>query len=238
MKNFHVNPDLQEKVIELVQQDILKRQPTAPSNTFTPTTTKSARTNTLDSKSTASKGLLSYCFDIPNNDLKSVSASYDELKEYIALNVQLTEQDDILQFWLQQKSKFPVLFSMVQDFYSVPASNTNKNDGRYAYLPIFPTEYVGPNECLLLANVPVNRLAPHQINRRQYGAYTFDALMLMNKYNYSDGFSLSEQDASELASRLQVGKSIITFNAQRLRSICHTLLAFHESFRLGLHQCQ
>ncbi|CAF1508620.1 unnamed protein product, partial [Rotaria sordida] len=107
----------------------------------------------------------------------------------------------------------------------------DKNNGRYAYLPIFPTEYVGPNECLLLANVSVSRLAPHQINRRQYGAYTFDALMLMNKYNYSDEFSLSEQDANELASRLQVGKSIITFNAQRLRSICHTLLAFHESFR-------
>ncbi|CAF4314561.1 unnamed protein product, partial [Rotaria sordida] len=79
----------------------------------------------------------------------------------------------------------------------------DKNNGRYAYLPIFPTEYVGPNECLLLANVPVSRLAPHQINRRQYGAYTFDALMLMNKYNYSDEFSLSEQDANELASRLQ-----------------------------------
>ncbi|CAF1266381.1 unnamed protein product [Rotaria sordida] len=107
----------------------------------------------------------------------------------------------------------------------------DKNNGRYAYLPIFPTEYVGPNECLVLANVPVNRLAPHQINRRQYGAYTFDALMLMNKYNYSDEFSLSEQDANELASRLQVGKSIITFNAQQLRSICHTLLVFHESFR-------
>ncbi|CAF4181423.1 unnamed protein product, partial [Rotaria sordida] len=76
-----------------------------------------------------------------------------------------------------------------------------------------------------------SRLAPHQINRRQYGAYTFDALMLMNKYNYSDGFSLSEQDANELASRLQVGKSIIIFNAQRLRSICHTLIAFHQSFR-------
>ncbi|CAF1491629.1 unnamed protein product, partial [Rotaria sordida] len=51
----------------------------------------------------------------------------------------------------------------------------DKNNGRYAYLPIFPTQYVGPNECLLLANVSVSRLAPHQINRRQYGAYTFDA---------------------------------------------------------------
>ncbi|CAF0877146.1 unnamed protein product [Rotaria sordida] len=125
MKNFHVNPDLQEKAIELVQQEILKRQPITPSNTFTPTTTTPARTNALDSKSTASKGLLSYCFDIPKNDLQSTSISYDELKEYIALNVQLTEHDDILHFWLQQKVKFPILFSMVQDFYAVPALNTS-----------------------------------------------------------------------------------------------------------------
>ncbi|CAF4717637.1 unnamed protein product, partial [Rotaria sp. Silwood2] len=125
MKNFHVNLDLQEKAIELVQQEMLKRQPTAASNTFTPTATTSACTNALNSKSTASKGLLSSCFDIPKIDLKSTSPSYDELKEYMTLDVQLTEQDDILQFWLQQKSKFPILFSVVQDFYAVPASNTS-----------------------------------------------------------------------------------------------------------------
>ncbi|CAF1636162.1 unnamed protein product [Rotaria sp. Silwood1] len=55
--------------------------------------------------------------------------------------------------------------------------------------------------------------------------------MLMSKYNYSDGFSLSEQDAVELATQLQVGKSIITFNADQLRRICYTLLALHETFR-------
>ena len=40
--------------------------------------------------------------------------------------------------------------------------------------------------------------------------------MVMNNYDYSDndGFSLSEQDTEELAARLQVGKSIITFNAE------------------------
>ena len=57
--------------------------------------------------------------------------------------------------------------------------------------------------------------------------------MMMNNYDYAfnDGFSLSEQDVEELAARLQVGKSIITFNAQRLRGICCSLLALHESFR-------
>ncbi|CAF4837251.1 unnamed protein product, partial [Rotaria sp. Silwood2] len=78
----------------------------------------------VDSKLITSKGLLSYCFDIPETDFKPTSTSYDELKEYMALDVQLTEDDNILEFWLQQKSKFPVLFSIVQDFYAVPASNT------------------------------------------------------------------------------------------------------------------
>jgi hypothetical protein len=60
--------------------------------------------------------------------------------------------------------------------------------------------------------------------------------MMMNNYDYSsnDGFSLSEQDVEELAARLQVGKSIITFNAQRLRGICYSLCALHESFRRNI----
>ncbi|CAF3148872.1 unnamed protein product [Rotaria sp. Silwood2] len=124
MKNFHINPDLHEKAIELVQQEILKRKPASPSNTFETVTTTPIRTNAPDSQPTTSKGLLSYCFDIPETDFKSTSTSYDELKEYMALDVQLTEDDNILEFWLQQKSKFPVLFSIVQDFYAVPASNT------------------------------------------------------------------------------------------------------------------
>ena len=57
--------------------------------------------------------------------------------------------------------------------------------------------------------------------------------MMMNNYKYSDpdGFSLCEQDAEELATRLQVGKSIITFNADRLRGHCPYLLGLHEWFR-------
>ncbi|CAF3328711.1 unnamed protein product [Rotaria sp. Silwood2] len=106
------------------------------------------------------------------------------------------------------------------------------NNGRYAYLQIFPTTSVAaPNDCLLLANVPVTCLAPHETARRQYGTYTSDASMMMNKYNYYDTFSLSEQDAEELAMRLKVGKSIITFNADQLRGICSFLLTLHEYFR-------
>ena len=53
----------------------------------------------------------------------------------------------------------------------------------------------------------------------------------MNSYQYGNIFSLSEQDAEELATRLQIGTSIITFNADVLRRICYLLLALHESFR-------
>ena len=131
-----------------------------------------------------------------------------------------------------------------------PRTLQQHNSARCIHLSIFPTESFGPKNCLLLANVPgsyfyyvlvtslsfphlVTHLAPHELARRQHGAYTSEALMMMNNYDYSDndGFSLSEQDTEELAARLQVGKSIITFNAEQLRRTCDCILAFHESFR-------
>ncbi|CAF3586707.1 unnamed protein product [Adineta steineri] len=114
-----------------------------------------------------------------------------------------------------------------------PKTIQQHNRGRYAYLPIFPTKSFGENDDLLLANVPPSYLTLYEFVQRQYGADTNDALTMMNNYIYSDqdGFSLSEQDANELAIHLQVGKSIITFNANRLRSICYTFLALHERFR-------
>ena len=58
--------------------------------------------------------------------------------------------------------------------------------------------------------------------------------MLLNQYNYSTVFGLSEQDTEELTNRLQVGKSIITFNAGRLSSISYNLLALHEFVRQNI----
>ncbi|CAF4349311.1 unnamed protein product [Rotaria socialis] len=78
----------------------------------------------LDFQSTNPKSLLSQCFDVPKNDLKLSITPYDELEEYMVLNVQLNENDHVLLFWLQHKLKFPTLFTMVRDFYAIPASNT------------------------------------------------------------------------------------------------------------------
>ena len=77
----------------------------------------------------------------------------------------------------------------------------------------------------------VTRLTSHELSQRQHDAYTLDALEMMNKYNYCNAFSLSQQDGDELASRLQLDKSIITFNADRLRGICHYFLGLHEFCR-------
>ena len=78
-----------------------------------------------------------------------------------------------------------------------------------------------------------SQLSTLEIARRQHGACTADALMMTNKYPYSNHelLLLSEQDATELATRLNVGQSIITFNATRLRSSGMQLLKLHESFR-------
>ena len=71
-----------------------------------------------------------------------------------------------------------------------------------------------------------------EIIRRQHGAYTEEALMMVNKYQYSrTGLRLSIQDTEELAARLQVGMSIIISNAERLRGISHYLCALHGAFR-------
>ncbi|CAF3368303.1 unnamed protein product [Rotaria socialis] len=77
----------------------------------------------LGFQSTNSKSLLSQCLDVSKNDLKSSIIPYGELEEYMALNLKLNENDDVLLFWLQHKLKFPTLLTMVQDFYAMPASN-------------------------------------------------------------------------------------------------------------------
>ncbi|CAF4090785.1 unnamed protein product [Rotaria sordida] len=73
-----------------------------------------------------------------------------------------------------------------------------KKNGRFTYLPIFPAKFVGKDEYLLLANVPVTYLASNEIARREQGASTPEALMLMETYEYGDKFSLSEEDVEKL----------------------------------------
>ena len=127
-----------------------------------------------------------------------------------------------------------------------------QNSARYVYLPFFPFIVFGANASPLLANVPstycfllqnsffvctlvvlVTRLTRQEITRRQQGASTAEAMTLMNKYKYSleDPFILSEKDAQDLATYLNVGLAIITFNAEQLRGICYRFLVLRETYR-------
>ncbi|CAF3973679.1 unnamed protein product [Adineta steineri] len=99
-----------------------------------------------------------------------------------------------------------------------PRTLGQHNSTRSVYLPLYPTKSFGPNNYLLLANVSITRLVSHEVARCQHGAYTSDALSMMNNYKYSnDGFTLLEQDTKDLATHLLVGKSIVVFNVDRLR---------------------
>jgi hypothetical protein len=122
-KNFRINPYLKPKAIDLVQNEILQRQLLSSTNGFSTIAASPISTST-DTQSIHSSSLLSKCFDLPVTAQKHSSISLDELDEYINLNIQLNEDDDILVFWQQNRSKFPILTSIVQDYYSIPASNT------------------------------------------------------------------------------------------------------------------
>ena len=129
-----------------------------------------------------------------------------------------------------------------------------KNGGRSVYLPSFPSKSKMPSECLLLSNVPgkrfqaaqhslfsvhsflAARLGTHEILRCQHGANTEEALMCVRSYDYHGEFSLSEEDAEELSRRLQVGMSIILFNAVKLRGNCYGLMAYYQAFRRNILQ--
>ena len=56
-------------------------------------------------------------------------------------------------------------------------------------------------------------------------------MAMVKEYKYWDDCSLCEHDAEEMARQLQVGISIILFNADRFRGICCVLLAIRAVFR-------
>lgn len=123
-KNFRLNPHLKAKAIDLVRNEILKRQSSSSSSCSSTAIAPIVSTSVSDVQSLHSNSLLSKCFDLPIPAPNSLSTSSNELEEYLNLNVQLHEDDDILLFWRQNRSKFPILTSIVQDYYAIPASNT------------------------------------------------------------------------------------------------------------------
>ena len=121
LKNFDVNPDLKTKAIDLVNE-ISHRQPLVNINGFI-NCTLSASDASASGLQIENKNLLSQCFDVPRESSKPTSTTYDELAQYMDLNIQLNEDDDVLTFWSRCQSEFPVLTSIVQKYFAIPATN-------------------------------------------------------------------------------------------------------------------
>ncbi len=122
-KNFRTNPYLKSKAIDLVKNEILQRQSLSINNCSSTTAASLVSATTSDTQLKYSNSLLSKFFDLPTTQ-KPSSTPFDELNEYMNLNIQLNEDDNVLIFGLQHQSKFPILTSIVQDYYAIPASNT------------------------------------------------------------------------------------------------------------------
>ncbi len=59
--------------------------------------------------------LLSRCLDQPQPTNKPTSTPLNELHDYMLLNVQIDEQDDVLLFWKKNEKSFPLLSSIIRD---------------------------------------------------------------------------------------------------------------------------
>ena len=115
---------MNEKAVELVKNELLKRQSSTSYISCTTNVHLPADTPKPDHSSTGAKSLLSRCFDSPKTTSQSALSPFDELTEDMVLGFQFKEDDDILLFWFKYKMEFPTLFSIVQHYYAIPASNT------------------------------------------------------------------------------------------------------------------
>ena len=120
LKHFQIAPHEKDKVIKLVKQELVKRTSLAQVVTDSNTINKPTSTTCNPPPPVSSDDLLSRCFDQP----LPVAKVDDELDHYMALDVFLHEKDDVLMFWKEHSTKFPMLSSIVRDLYAIPASNT------------------------------------------------------------------------------------------------------------------
>jgi hypothetical protein len=80
----------------------------------------------------------------------------------------------------------------------------------------------------------VTLLSSDEILLRREGAFTSEAMELMSSYDYDGELALSLEDCRALSERLRVGMSIITFNADRLRSYCYYFLKLQHRYRKNI----
>jgi hypothetical protein len=92
---------------------------------------------------------------------------------------------------------------------------------------VFSSSYPSSSFCLRL----VNQLGIDQMAQRRWAMNIDEQRRPIWKYDDSRELSITPSDVQTLADRLRANRSIVTFNAHRLRSVCFELLELHETFR-------
>lgn len=124
-KSFQISVHLHARAVELVKKELLAQQQSSMSMNIMTVKPSLAVSFTNEPQFSKSNGcILSRCSDTPKMKLDTIPKPCEELEEYLSSEFQLTSNDDVLKFWLEKKSKFPHLFSLVQQTYAIPASNT------------------------------------------------------------------------------------------------------------------
>ena len=139
LKHFHMCPQFRERAIDLLKQEILKRQNASSTSTLdaansptlsslplvsSPSSLTPATTSTSNSLS-ARKNLLLEIFD-KQSVLPEKNPAEEELQKYLASAyvIQNEEDDDLLSFWNEHHRSFPLIASVVRNVLAIPASNT------------------------------------------------------------------------------------------------------------------
>jgi hypothetical protein len=79
--------------------------------------------------------------------------------------------------------------------------------------------------------VLVNLLSSDERVLRRDGGFTHETLDILFNYDFTGQYAISLADCQALSDRLHVGMSIITFNAERIRSYCYYFHQLYEQFR-------
>jgi hypothetical protein len=134
-KHLHKSPQLKNRAIFLLKQEMCKRHDrflsTSPSPVADPpiassTSSSSSTSITKSVRLEARNILLMEVFDKPPSVPKKDNVE-EELENYLAstLVMEGDENDDILSFWKQHKQSFPLIASIARHILSIPASNTS-----------------------------------------------------------------------------------------------------------------
>jgi len=138
LKNFDSCLDEKENAITALKSAFDKYQldnlllPAYPVHPSPIMSTSTCSSTASSNKKSAKVNLLTQCFDnVINTDVKT-SDPYHEINEYLnydwhsfyPANVCDDGDIDILAFWKEKQSMFPVLSTLAKQVYAIPASNT------------------------------------------------------------------------------------------------------------------